>query len=137
MKAKNGFYSIVQYVPLPLSNHAEIVGVVLLCSDPDFIGVLFAIEGLRMLAGILDRAGNNKVQNSVSPETDQELVAATTVFRNLSQLKEFLSGLGSEIQLTAAARVKVVNPLLDMTALLDKCITYRRVEASPDLSTAV
>jgi hypothetical protein len=118
VKISNGFYSVVKYAPLPLSDHVEIVGIILVCSQPHFVGALFTIQGMRILADRLEGALDRRVQPERPLVIDRDLRGAKTVFRDLSDLKEFLSRFGREIQLTAAERVEVVDPTLAMTTLL-------------------
>ncbi len=123
MKARNGFYSIIRHVPLPSSNSSEIVGVVLLCSDPDYIGVAFAIQGLHWLGNALERFRNAPADQT---NTDLEHTHTETypaVFQSLTQLKEFLSDLGSEFQISAARRITVLNPTVDIEGILRKSVS--------------
>lgn len=131
MKTKNGFYSVVQYATLPLSEHVDIIGVVLFCSEPHFIGALFTVEGMRMVESAIKRGRNISVQIGQSLANGRDAVAATAVFHDLAQLKEFLSTLGREVHLTAAARVEVANPLLAMDALLNQCAASNHGNFSP------
>ncbi len=136
MKAKNGFYSLIRHVPLPLSNHAEIVGVVLLCSDPDYFGVLFAMEGLRYLSGAFAKSVELKDTSTESAPTNTELAKSPKVFGSLTQLKEFLSDLGDEFQLTVAKRVAVANPPGDIESLLNRLLPAQDGRESSSVNAA-
>jgi hypothetical protein len=118
VKISNGFYSVVQYAPLPFSDHVEIVGIILICSQPHYIGALFTLQGVHILADAIEGALDRRNQLEQPLVIDQDRSVARTVFRDLSDLKEFLSKLGRGIQLTAAERIEVVDPSQAMTALL-------------------
>jgi hypothetical protein len=120
MKSKNGFYSVIKHVPLPSSRQAQIIGVVLLCSDYNYVGALFAMEGIRMLTGLLNPSANADPSETNAMEQAHFAPSIPTVFRSLTQLKEFLSELGGEIQLSHPTRVQVVDPAADMEQILDK-----------------
>lgn len=49
-----------------------------------------------------------------------ELAKSPKVFGSLTQLKEFLSDLGDEFQLTVAKRVTVANPQGEIESLLNR-----------------
>jgi hypothetical protein len=125
MKAKTGYYSIVQYCPDPARREVANVGVVLLCPELGFLKTCMAEETHRIKEVFPKLRPDPKQLASQLRFVERRLHTDRDYFKTVEDLNRFVETRANAMRMTPPMPVRVEDPDAELNRLFKRLVGNR------------
>jgi len=129
MKSAIGYYSLIQYVPNPTRAEVVNIGVLLFCPSLNYIDVQHS-EGNDRVAKMFGRDSFDRERiNETKTAIRRRFLYDKESFREIDDLKLYISSLANEIRISEPRLIKVINPEIELNNLFKELVGGRKISS--------